>query len=214
MSADFYAWMQNYIDKNQAVHGVGVCWEYLNGKRHMCFSDMCGTYSHPTLRVSKSGDNGCRVRFSRAVKSWRNAIKAIGGFYFDDRTQSWINSSMTTSQTEQALIASKIPRYCMRVEVSKNSGSCSVVNKNSGGGSSSSSSSTPEKKPKRKREESNNDETRKNAKHQRLLGFGKHKDKTYEYVRQNDIGYCNWVIMQQNPSKGDFENFQNYLKEE
>ena len=195
MSDDFFAWIDEYIDTNQADHGVGVCWEYLNGKRHMCFSDMCGTYSHPTLRVSKSGDNGCRVRFSRAVKSWCNAIKAIGGFYFDDRTQSWINSSMTISQTEQALIASKIPGYCIR-------------------GSSSSSSSTPEKKPKRKREESNNDETRKNAKHQRLLGFGKHKDKTYEYVRQNDIGYCNWVIMQQNPSKGDFENFQNYLKEE
>ena len=64
--------------------------------------------------------------------------------------KSWINSSMTISQTEQALIASKIPRYCMCVEVSKNSGSCSVVNKNSGGGSSS-RSSTPKKKPKRKR---------------------------------------------------------------
>ena len=155
------------------------------------------------------------MRFSRAVKSWCNAIKAIGGFYFDDRTKSWINSSMTTSQTEQALIASKIPRYCMRVEVSKNSGSCSVVNKNSGGGSSSSSSSTPEKKPKRKREESNNDETRKKAKHQRLLLFGKHKYKTYEYVRQNDKRYCNWV-MQQNTSEGKdvFEDFQSYLKEE
>ena len=196
MSDDFFAWIDEYIDTNQADHGVGVCWEYLNGKRHMCFSDMCGTYSHPTLRVSKSGDNGCRVCFSREVKSWRNAIKAIGGFYFDDRTKSWINSSMTTSQTEQALIASKIPRYCIR-------------------GSSSSSSSTPEKKPKRKREESNNDETRKNAKHQRLLGFGKHKDKTYEYVRQNDKRYCNWV-MQQNTSEGKdvFEDFQSYLKEE
>ena len=84
---DFFAWIDEYIDTNQADHGVGVCWEYLNGKRHMCFSYVCGTYSHPTLRVSKSGDNGCRVRFSRAVKSWRNAIKAIGGFYFDDRTQ-------------------------------------------------------------------------------------------------------------------------------
>ena len=99
---DFFAWVDEYIDTNQADHGYGVCWEYLNGKRHMCFSDMCGTYSHPTLRVSKSGDNRCRVRFSRAVKSWRNAIKAIGGFYFDDRTQSWINSSMTTQNRELA----------------------------------------------------------------------------------------------------------------
>ena len=43
-----------------------------------------------------------------------------------------------------------------------------------------------------------------------LLGFGKYKERTYKEIRQNDKGYCYWVIKQD--SKGALERFKYYLQ--
>jgi predicted methyltransferase len=44
-----------------------------------------------------------------------------------------------------------------------------------------------------------------------IINFGKHIGKTYEFVRENDVSYCNWVLKQYNIGKG-LSHFQQYLK--
>lgn len=44
-----------------------------------------------------------------------------------------------------------------------------------------------------------------------ILPFGKHKGKTYEYIKQTDISYCNWVLTKGKVT-GDMKVFQDWLK--
>jgi hypothetical protein len=43
------------------------------------------------------------------------------------------------------------------------------------------------------------------------LTFGKHEGKTYEYVKQADVAYCNWVLKQMNVGRKMMQ-FQQWLK--
>ena len=44
-----------------------------------------------------------------------------------------------------------------------------------------------------------------------ILPFGKHQGKTYEYIKQTDVSYCNWVLSQ-GRARGDMKLFQDWLK--
>lgn len=44
-----------------------------------------------------------------------------------------------------------------------------------------------------------------------VLTFGKHTGKTYDFVRQNDVAYCNWVLKQMNVNN-KMLHFQTYLR--
>ena len=44
-----------------------------------------------------------------------------------------------------------------------------------------------------------------------LVGFGQHSNRTYDDVRQRELGYCRWVVAQENPTTDEFRNFQQYL---
>lgn len=50
-----------------------------------------------------------------------------------------------------------------------------------------------------------------NATDSNTLAFGKHKGKSYDFVKQNDVSYCNWVLKQKNFS-GKMLDFQSWLK--
>ncbi len=41
--------------------------------------------------------------------------------------------------------------------------------------------------------------------------FGKHTGKTYEFVRQTDVAYCNWALKQIN-ANGKMLHFQSWLR--
>ena len=42
--------------------------------------------------------------------------------------------------------------------------------------------------------------------------IGKHKGNTFEFVRKNDISYCNWALKLVPPLGRDMLQFQKYLK--
>ncbi len=44
-----------------------------------------------------------------------------------------------------------------------------------------------------------------------LLTFGRYMGKTFEYVKNTDISYCNWALKQVKPN-GRMKEFQNYLQ--
>jgi hypothetical protein len=44
-----------------------------------------------------------------------------------------------------------------------------------------------------------------------MISFGKYKNKSYNYVLQNDIKYCNWILTQSTSHKG-MNEFINFLK--
>jgi len=44
-----------------------------------------------------------------------------------------------------------------------------------------------------------------------MISFGKYKNKSYNYVLQNDIKYCNWILTQSTSHKG-MNKFINFLK--
>lgn len=44
-----------------------------------------------------------------------------------------------------------------------------------------------------------------------LMTFGKYHGKSYEFVRQNDVGYSNWCLKQMNTNGGMLQ-FQLWLK--
>jgi hypothetical protein len=46
---------------------------------------------------------------------------------------------------------------------------------------------------------------------QMVFSFGKHAGKTYEYVRQTDVSYCNWILKQIGVN-GKMQHFQQWLK--
>lgn len=46
---------------------------------------------------------------------------------------------------------------------------------------------------------------------QTIFTFGKYTGKTYEFARNTDVAYCNWVLKQMNVS-GKMLNFQQWLK--
>ena len=43
------------------------------------------------------------------------------------------------------------------------------------------------------------------------ISFGKHNGKSYEYVRQVDVEYCNWALKQMNVG-GRMLHFQEWLR--
>jgi hypothetical protein len=44
-----------------------------------------------------------------------------------------------------------------------------------------------------------------------VLAFGKYQGKTYDFIRQTDVAYCNWVLKQFNVGRG-LAHFQQWLK--
>jgi len=46
---------------------------------------------------------------------------------------------------------------------------------------------------------------------QTVFKFGKYNGKTYEFVRDTDVAYCNWCLKQMNVS-GKMLHFQEWLK--
>lgn len=50
-----------------------------------------------------------------------------------------------------------------------------------------------------------------NASDSNTLAFGKHKGKSYDFVKHNDVSYCNWVLKQKNFG-GKMLHFQTWLK--
>jgi len=44
-----------------------------------------------------------------------------------------------------------------------------------------------------------------------ILNVGKHTGKSYDFILQNDVSFCNWVLKQINASKSLF-HFQQWLK--
>ena len=43
------------------------------------------------------------------------------------------------------------------------------------------------------------------------ISFGKYKGNTYDYVKKNDVAYCNWALKQMNVST-TLRHFQQWLK--
>ena len=46
---------------------------------------------------------------------------------------------------------------------------------------------------------------------QTIISFGKYNGQTYEFIKKNDVGYCNWVLKQMNTNGGMLQ-FQIWLK--
>jgi len=46
---------------------------------------------------------------------------------------------------------------------------------------------------------------------QNIITFGKYVGKSFEFVKQNDVSYCNWVL-QQIGTGGKMQQFQLWLK--
>ena len=46
---------------------------------------------------------------------------------------------------------------------------------------------------------------------QNLIDFGKYHGKTYSYVLENDVAYCNWLLRQLNVN-GKLKKYQDCLK--
>jgi hypothetical protein len=44
-----------------------------------------------------------------------------------------------------------------------------------------------------------------------VLNVGKHTGKSFDFIRQNDVSYCNWVLKQINIGK-NLGQFQQWLK--
>jgi hypothetical protein len=44
-----------------------------------------------------------------------------------------------------------------------------------------------------------------------IVGFGKHAEKTHEYVMKNHQGYCDWVLKQDSTCHDKMREFQEYL---
>lgn len=44
-----------------------------------------------------------------------------------------------------------------------------------------------------------------------IFSFGKHNGKTYDFVRKNDVAYCNWALKQMNVGER-MRHFQDWLK--
>ena len=47
---------------------------------------------------------------------------------------------------------------------------------------------------------------------QTIITFGKHNGKTYAYVKQTDVAYCNWALKQMNVG-GRMLHLQQWLKQ-
>jgi len=47
----------------------------------------------------------------------------------------------------------------------------------------------------------------------KLITFGKYKNKTYDYIIKNHLEYCEFVLNQTTSKNNDFINFQKYIKE-
>ena len=44
-----------------------------------------------------------------------------------------------------------------------------------------------------------------------IITFGKYSGQTYEFVKANDVAYCNWILKQINAS-GRLFHFQQWIK--
>ena len=47
-----------------------------------------------------------------------------------------------------------------------------------------------------------------------MIAFGKHNNKSYSYVLENDMDYCLWCLDQTESSNEGMINFANFLKQQ
>jgi tetratricopeptide (TPR) repeat protein len=97
------------LDSSIERWGTGVCFEYMEqGEHWSTFSGCDGYYAHPKAKLTPGQDGtGTRVKLSRYVKPWVEALRGLG-FGWEPDTKTNFHPTLTVRATVDSLLRTDV----------------------------------------------------------------------------------------------------------